>query len=66
MLPACNDRFRISDSDVHAMVRYTFKWGSMEHEATLNVRNLFDREWVNEANWLNEGRQYRVTNVVRW
>lgn len=48
------------------MVRYTFKWGSMEHEATLNVRNLFDREWVNEANWLNEGRQYRVTNVVRW
>lgn len=68
MLPAFNDRFRISDSytDVMAMVRYTFNLGNQEHEATVHVRNLFDSQWTNEANWLSEGRQIRLTYLVRW
>ncbi|MCD8482574.1 MAG: TonB-dependent receptor [Verrucomicrobia bacterium] len=68
MLPAFNDRFRVSDSytDVLAMVRYSFALGNQQHSATLNIRNLFDREWTNEANWLSEGRQFRFTYLISW
>ncbi|MCC5841563.1 MAG: TonB-dependent receptor [Opitutales bacterium] len=68
MLPAFNDRFRLSDSytDVQALARYEFGTGALRQSISLNVRNLFDSEWTNEANWLSEGRSWRIRYALSW
>lgn len=66
--PSMNDVYRISDSyvDVQALIRYGFEWMGRDHSISLNVRNLLDKEWVDEANWLSEPRLFRVHYAIDW
>lgn len=66
--PNFNDRFRLSDdyTDVQMMVRYRFELWNRSHSVSLNVRNLLDDEWVNEANWLSDPRLYRLQYSIDW
>ncbi|MCC5835331.1 MAG: TonB-dependent receptor [Opitutales bacterium] len=66
--PSMNDVYRISDSyvDVQALIRYGFEWGGRSHSISLNIRNLMDREWVDEANWLSEPRLARIHYTIDW
>lgn len=68
ILPSLNDQYRVSDyyTDVQAMARYEFQIGDLMHSVSLNVRNLLDDEWVDEANWLSNPMLVRVHYGLSW
>jgi iron complex outermembrane receptor protein len=68
VLPSLNDRYRISDSytDVEALVRYDFTLMGLKQYVSLNIKNLLDDDWVDEANWLSNPRLYRFHYGVSW
>jgi iron complex outermembrane receptor protein len=61
--PEINDRYRVSDdyTNVRALVRYSWKTGVVTHDLNLNVDNLLDDEWTNEANFLSEPITFKAS-----
>ena len=66
--PSINNRYRVSDNytDVQAMIRYDFTAFGKDQYLSLNIKNLFDDDWVNESNWLSEPRLFRFHYGISW
>jgi outer membrane receptor for monomeric catechols len=48
------------------LIGYRYRLFNRQHAVTLNVENLFDKQYVDEANFLSEPRLVRFMYSIDW
>ncbi|HEY0944163.1 MAG TPA: hypothetical protein VGD81_02820, partial [Opitutaceae bacterium] len=66
--PNLNDLYRFSSeyTVARAMIGYRYRLFDRQHAITLNAENLFDEEYVDEANFLSEPFLLRLMYSIDW
>jgi outer membrane receptor protein involved in Fe transport len=66
--PNLPDRYRLSTeyTVARALIGYRYRLFNRQHAVTLNVENLFDKQYVDEANFLSEPRLVRFMYSIDW
>jgi iron complex outermembrane receptor protein len=54
-----DNQYRLSDD--YMQTRFLLRYRISDYEFAMNIENVFDDEWVNEGNWLSEGRSFKFT-----